>query len=57
MEIEKVILIGHSFGGKVSIWLGNLYPEIVDKIVLIDSAGLIPRRGLKYYIKVYCFKA
>ncbi|MCF6460948.1 alpha/beta fold hydrolase [Clostridium sp. Cult3] len=57
MEMEKVILIGHSFGGKVSIWLGNLYPEIVDKIVLLDSAGLIPRRGLKYYIKVYCFKA
>lgn len=56
MEMEKVILIGHSFGGKVSIWLGSLYPEIVDKIVLIDSAGLIPKRGLKYYVKVYGFK-
>ena len=56
MEMERVILIGHSFGGKISIWLGSLYPEIVDKIVLIDSAGLIPKRGLKYYIKVYSFK-
>lgn len=56
MEMKRVILIGHSFGGKISIWLGSLYPEIVDKIVLIDSAGLIPKRGLKYYIKVYSFK-
>ena len=56
MDIDKVILIGHSFGGKVSIWLGSSCPEMVDKIVLIDSAGLIPKRGFKYYIKVYSFK-
>ncbi len=56
MNIEKVILIGHSFGGKVSIWLGSKYPEMVDKIVLIDSAGLKSKRGLKYYTKVYSFK-
>ncbi len=56
MGIEKVTLIGHSFGGKLSIILGSKYPEIVDKIVLVNSAGLKPRRGLKYYIKVYSFK-
>jgi pimeloyl-ACP methyl ester carboxylesterase len=56
MNIDKIILIGHSFGGKVSIWLGSMYPEIIDKIVLIDSAGLKPRRGLRYYTKVYTFK-
>lgn len=57
MEIKKVVLIGHSFGGKLSIILGSKYPEIVDKIVLVNSAGLIPKRGPKYYIKVYTFKA
>lgn len=57
MKIEKVILIGHSFGGKLSIILGNKYPERVEKIVLVNSAGLIPKRGPKYYIKVYSFKA
>lgn len=56
MEIKNVILIGHSFGGKLSIILGSKYPEMVDKIVLVNSAGLIPRRGFKYYIKVYSFK-
>ncbi|MBZ2174169.1 alpha/beta hydrolase [Schnuerera sp. xch1] len=57
MGIDKIILIGHSFGGKISIILSTHYPEIIEKIVLIDSAGLIPKRGLKYYLKVYAFKA
>ena len=56
-KIEKASFIGHSFGGKLSIILGSKYPELVNKIVLIDSAGLIPKRGPKYYIKVYSFKA
>lgn len=56
MEIERVTLIGHSFGGKISIILGNKYPEIIEKIVLINSAGLIPRRTIKYYLKIYSFK-
>ncbi len=56
MEIKKTTLIGHSFGGKLSIILGSKYPEMVDKIVLVNSAGLIPKRKPKYYIKVYSFK-
>lgn len=57
MKIEKASFIGHSFGGKLSIIMGAKYPELVDKIVLVDSSGLIPKRGPKYYIKVYSFKA
>ncbi|MDR7855735.1 alpha/beta hydrolase [Tissierella sp.] len=56
MGIMKVTLIGHSFGGKLSIILGSKYPELVDKIVLVNSAGLKPKRGPKYYVKVYSFK-
>ena len=57
MKIEKASFVGHSFGGKLSIIFGAKYPELVDKIVLIDSAGLIPKRGPKYYIRVYSFKS
>jgi pimeloyl-ACP methyl ester carboxylesterase len=56
IEVEKASFIGHSFGGKLSIIFGSKYPDVVDKILLIDSAGLIPKRGAKYYIKVYSFK-
>ena len=57
LGIRKVTLIGHSFGGKLSIIIGSKYPDLLDKIVLVNSAGLIPKRGPKYYLKVYSFKA
>ncbi len=56
LDIKKATFVGHSFGGKLSIIMGSKYPSQVDKLVLIDSAGLIPKRGLKYYFKVYSFK-
>lgn len=56
MNIQKATFIGHSFGGKLSIILGAQSPELVEKLILINSAGLIPKRGPKYYIKVYSFK-
>ena len=48
--------MGHSFGGRISINYASQHPEI-QKIVLIDSAGITPRRSLKYYYKVYSYKA
>jgi len=56
MGIEKLSLVGHSYGGKLSIILSARYPEIIVKQVLIDSSGLIPRRTLKYHLKVKAFK-
>lgn len=57
LGIEKATFIGHSFGGKLSIIFGAKYPELVEKIILVNSAGLIPKRGAKYYFKVYSFKS
>lgn len=53
-QIENPILLGHSFGGRV----GVLYASRnqVDKLILVDAAGVKPRRSLKYYIKVYSYK-
>ncbi len=56
VKMDEVILIGHSHGGRVSLILSNKYPELIKKMILIDSAGLIPKRKLKYYVKVYTFK-
>ncbi len=39
--LERANLIGHSFGGRVSIVMGADYPERVRRIVLTDSAGVI----------------
>lgn len=52
----KLSLVGHSFGGKLSIIISSKYPEIINKVVLIDSAGIMPKRTLKYHIRVKSFK-
>jgi pimeloyl-ACP methyl ester carboxylesterase len=55
LELNNIVLFGHSHGGRISIILSSRY-DFVKKLVLIDSAGIIPKRKLKYYIKVYAFK-
>jgi pimeloyl-ACP methyl ester carboxylesterase len=41
VKLKPVNLIGHSFGGRVSLVLGAEHAEYVDKIVLTSSAGVI----------------
>ena len=57
LNIENPILIGHSNGGRMIINLVGRNLRKVNKIVLIDSAGIVPKRKPKYYFKVYTFKA
>jgi pimeloyl-ACP methyl ester carboxylesterase len=56
LKIDKAHIMGHSFGGKVTICLAARHPEVVDKITLVGSTGVKPLRPLKYYVKVYTFK-
>lgn len=48
------ILLGHSFGGRVGILLSSR--NAISKLVLVDAAGVKPRRSLAYYYKVYGYK-
>ena len=52
LNINKAHLIGHSYGGRISIVMAAEEPDKVDKLILVDSAGIIPRRGAKYYMKI-----
>lgn len=54
-KVENPVLIGHSFGGRISLLMSSRNP--VPKMVLIDAAGIKPKRKPKYYLKVYSFKA
>ncbi len=55
LDLRNIILFGHSHGGRIAIILSSKY-SFVKKLVLIDSAGIIPKRAIKYYVKVYSFK-
>ena len=54
-HIESPILLGHSFGGRVGILFASR--NKVHKLILVDAAGVKPRRSLRYYYKVYSYKA
>lgn len=55
LGLKEPALVGHSYGGRVAIVVGSRTP--VEKIVLVDSAGIKPKRKPGYYLKVYSFKA
>lgn len=40
LKLKKVILIGHSFGGRISIKLASQHPERVENLILVASAGI-----------------
>ena len=52
--IRRPILIGHSFGGRVAILYASR--NDVEKVMLVDAAGVKPRRSARYYWKVYSYK-
>lgn len=55
LGIGRPVLLGHSFGGRVSILMASRTP--VSKVVLVDAAGVKPRHSLRWYGKVYSYKA
>ena len=58
LEIRKAILIGHSYGGRVIIKLAarESLPFEIDRIVLIDSAGVLPKRSFSQKMKIRRYK-
>ena len=56
LGIAKTHIICHSFGGRVTILLAAQHPEMVDKIVFTDAAGIRKPRTLRYYFRTYSYK-
>ncbi len=52
-NINKPIILGHSFGGRIAINYASSYE--VEKLILVDSAG-IRRFNLKVYLKIKFYK-
>ena len=52
--IERPALMGHSYGGRVRIVFASR--NETSRVVLVDAAGIKPKRPFKYYWKVYTFK-
>ncbi|MDR1765683.1 MAG: alpha/beta hydrolase [Lachnospiraceae bacterium] len=55
---DRVILLGHSFGGRIIIKMSSMgdLPFSIDKIILVDSAGILPHRTFRQKAKVALYK-
>jgi pimeloyl-ACP methyl ester carboxylesterase len=49
---RPLALVGHSNGGRVAIAIASGDPAAVSRVILVDSAGIRPRRGFTYHRKV-----
>ena len=50
---ERFILVGHSFGGSICIEYAKAYPERLEKLILISTAGEYPLpRGASFLSRV-----
>lgn len=58
LKIDNFSVLGHSFGGRVIIKMANRkeIADSIDKIILVDSAGIKPKRTISYHIKVRSYK-
>jgi pimeloyl-ACP methyl ester carboxylesterase len=52
LAVERAHLVGHSHGGRVSIALAADDPQRVGRLLLVDSAGIPPKRGFHYRRRV-----
>ena len=55
-NIEKPTILGHSFGGRIIITMSGYYNIEFKKIILIDSAGIKPKKTLLQKIKQLEYK-
>lgn len=54
--IEGADVICHSFGGRVTLLLASEYPVLFGRLVLVDAAGIRPKRGIRYYFRTCAYK-
>lgn len=57
--VSRVTLIGHSFGGRIGIKLAARGDPavVVEKMILVDSAGIKPKKTAAALVRQYIYKA
>lgn len=56
LGITKFDVLGHSFGGRIAILLCAVNRAHVHSCILTGSAGMKPKRNLKYLVKICKYK-
>ena len=54
---QKVIAIGHSFGGRILIALAGKKPTLLEKLILVDASGITHPRSWKKNLGYFLAKS
>lgn len=57
LGIERARLVAHSFGGRVALKLLASSPSLFERALLTGCAGISPRRGFSYTLRVKAYRA
>lgn len=56
LNLKNPVLLGHSFGGRILITLTGYYQYPYDKIILMNAAGIRPKKTFKSKVRTLCYK-
>jgi len=54
--LAQVDLLGHSFGGRIGLWIASEWPERLHRLVLMDAAGLPRRRSWQQRLRIWAIR-
>ena len=54
-RMQDVVVVAHSFGARIALRLAATSPHVAG-LVLVGAAGMKPRRGIKYVVRVAMVK-
>ena len=55
-NIINPIIIAHSFGGRIATLIAGYYKDRINKLIMIDTSGIKPRKGPIKLLKQYTYK-
>lgn len=56
LQLPRVQIVAHSFGGRVTLMLASAYPDRVHRVVITGGAGLRPRKTVKSRLRGISYK-
>lgn len=56
LKLENPTLLGHSFGGRILITLTGYYHDSYPKLILMNAAGIKPKKTLRTIFRKYSYK-
>lgn len=57
LALKNPVIVAHSFGGRVALYLAAHHPDRVSALVLTGCAGLRPKKTLKGWVRTRIFQA